>query len=77
MPIYKVSYVIADGDHPGAILNQDSLPQKGATVKLGERTFEVVEVLELTPPRGDFHYIHVTLHTQKKPGSPALGGKGS
>jgi hypothetical protein len=66
MTIYKVSYVIADGDHPGAILNQDSLPRKGDTVMLGERSFEIVEVLELTPPRGDFHYIHVTLHTLKK-----------
>lgn len=63
MAIYKVSYVIADGDHPGAITNQDSLPKKGETVKLGERRFVVAEVLELVPPRGDFHYIHVTLKT--------------
>lgn len=67
MPIYKVSYVIADGDHPGAILNQDSMPKKGERMKLGERAFEIVEVVELTPPRGEFHYIHVTLRTVEKP----------
>lgn len=66
MPIYKVSYVIADGDHPGAILNQDSMPQKGQRIRLGEQSFEIIEVVELTPPRGEFHYVHVTLHTAPK-----------
>ena len=60
MAIYKVSYVIIGNDNPGTILNQETMPQKGGEVKLGNETFEVVEVLELVPPRGDFHYIHVT-----------------
>jgi hypothetical protein len=60
MAIYKVSYVIIDKDNPGMILNQTYPPTEGEIVQLGEDIFEVVEVLELVPPRGDFHYIHVT-----------------
>lgn len=60
MAIYKISYVIIDSDHPGMILNQDSMPQKGDKVLLGNAYYEVVEVLELVPPRGEFRYIHVT-----------------
>jgi hypothetical protein len=60
MAIYKVSYVIIGDDNPGSILNQDHMPVQGERVILGNKTFEVVEVLELVPPRGDFHYVHVT-----------------
>ena len=60
MAIYKVSYVIVGNDHPGSILNQEKMPQKGDRVQLGTTFFEVMEVLELVPPRGDFHYIHAT-----------------
>jgi hypothetical protein len=60
MAIYKVSYVIVGKDHPGTILNQEKMPQKGDEVKLGNELFEIIEVLELVPPRGEFHYIHVT-----------------
>ena len=35
-------------------------PQKGEIVQLGNELFEIIEVLELVPPRGEFHYIHVT-----------------
>jgi hypothetical protein len=28
---------------------------------LGEREFTVLEVIDLIPPRGDFHYLHVTI----------------
>ncbi|MFM8320677.1 MAG: hypothetical protein ACKOC5_07135 [Chloroflexota bacterium] len=66
MAIYKVSYVVIGNDFPGTILNQDSLPQKGERVRLGDREFDVVEVLELVPPRGDFHYIHVTRRPVQK-----------
>lgn len=70
MAIYKVSYVIVDGEHPGAILNQETMPKTGERVQLGGQTFEITEVLELVPPRGDFHYIHVTCRpvTTKKRG---------
>jgi hypothetical protein len=66
MAIYKVSYVIVSDDHPGMIVNQDHMPQKGEYVQLGNDTFEVIEVLELVPPRGDFYYIHVTCRPAPK-----------
>jgi len=66
MAIYKVSYVIVGIDHPGMILNQGEMPQKGETIQLGDNKFEVIEVLELVPPRGDFHYIHVTCRPAAK-----------
>ncbi|HHS96341.1 MAG TPA: hypothetical protein ENK08_00340 [Chloroflexi bacterium] len=59
--IYKVSYVVVGGAHPGAILNQDAPPQVGEVVELGGMRFEVVEVADLIPPQGDFAYLHVTL----------------
>ncbi len=67
MAIYKVSYVIVGRDHPGTILNQDKMPQKGEAVQLGNEFFEILEVLELVPPRGEFHYIHVTCHPYDPP----------
>ena len=60
MTIYKVSYVIIGNDNPGAILNQDNMPMKGELVRIRSEMFEVLEVLELVPPRGDFRFIHVT-----------------
>lgn len=65
--IYKVSYVVETGDHPGAILNTAARPQVGDTVQLGSEEFEIVEVLDLLPPRGDFHFLHATC--RRLPGS--------
>ncbi|MBN1179157.1 MAG: hypothetical protein JXD18_08100 [Anaerolineae bacterium] len=59
--IYKVSYVVIGSEHPGAILNQEVPPVPGNTVKLGQNTFEVIEVTDLIPPRGDFAYLHATV----------------
>lgn len=64
--VFKVSYVVRGEDHPGAILNVDERPEVGDKVKLGRRAFEVLEVLELIPPRGNFHFLHVTLQTKPK-----------
>jgi len=58
--IYKVSYVILGGKQTGAIINQEKAPEVGEFVKLGDETFEVVEVTDLLPPQGDFAYLHVT-----------------
>jgi len=58
--IYKVSYVVTGGEHPGAIANVEKPPQVGDRVKLGNDEFEVVEVLELMPPRGEFSFLHAT-----------------
>lgn len=64
--VFKVSYVVRGEDHPGAILNVDERPEVGDKVKLGRRAFEVLEVLELIPPRGNFHFLHVTLQAKPK-----------
>lgn len=58
---YKVSCVVLKGNHPGAILNLDHRPEVGERVTLGDHDFIVVEVIDLIPSRGDFHYIHATL----------------
>lgn len=65
--IYKVSYVVSGEEHPGAILNTDARPQKGDLVMLGSKKFTVVEVIDLIPSRGEFHYLHATLqkHSSK------------
>jgi hypothetical protein len=68
MAVYKVSYVVISSDHPGAIVNRDQLPVIGEKVTLGKLTFEVIEVLELMPPRGQFYYIHATLKPVSKTG---------
>jgi hypothetical protein len=58
--IYKVSYVVQGGQHPGAIANTDEPPQVGDRVRLGANEFEVIEVMELMPPTENFHYLHAT-----------------
>ena len=58
--IYKVSYVVKGGSHPGAILDADSAPEIGDFVKFGGLTFRVVEVMELMPTRGGFGFLHAT-----------------
>jgi len=58
--IYKVSYVVVGKKHPGAIVNLDTPPRVGDRVQLGDEQFEVVEVADLIPPRGEFAYLHVT-----------------
>ncbi len=64
-PIYKVSYVVIENGHPGAIQNTDVPPKVGERVLLGERAFVVLEVEELIPPQGEFHYLHVTVRPAK------------
>jgi hypothetical protein len=60
MAIYKVSYVIIGRAHPGTIVNLDHRPKIDEIVVLGDEEFIVVEVIDLMPPRGDFHFIHAT-----------------
>ena len=60
MAIYKVSYVIKGSDHPGGIVNLDNKPAEGELLQIGGLFLEVIEVIELMPPRGDFYYIHAT-----------------
>lgn len=58
--IYKVSYVVTGQPHPGEIVNQDLPPEIGDQVTLGGDVFEVIEIIDLAPPRGDFAYLHAT-----------------
>jgi hypothetical protein len=58
--VYKVSLVIPGMEHGGAILNLPERPQVGDRLKLGEIEVEVIEVMDLLPPRGNFQYLHAT-----------------
>lgn len=58
--IYKVSYVVQGGSHPGAILDAETPPKKGDVVSFGGNDFRVVEVMELMPARGGFGFLHAT-----------------
>ncbi len=58
--IYKVSFVVKGGTHPGGIQNLDEEPQVGDVWKLGDQEFEIIEVMEIIPPRGNFAYLHAT-----------------
>ena len=58
--IYKVSYVVIGEPHSGAIVNLDTAPCAGDRVQVGDQLCEVIEVIDLVPPRGDFAYLHVT-----------------
>lgn len=60
MPIYKVSYVVKGSSHPGGIINKEKPPQIGERFQVGDALFEILEVVELMPPRGDFYYLHAT-----------------
>ena len=59
--IYKVSYVVTGGGHPGAIVNEEIKPEVGDHVTLGQEEFEVLEVVDLIPARGEFSFLHVTV----------------
>ncbi|HET89550.1 MAG TPA: hypothetical protein ENN99_02260 [Chloroflexi bacterium] len=58
--IYKVSYVIIGRSHPGEIVNMDTPPRVGDQIQLGDELFEIIEVVDLIPPRGEFAYLHAT-----------------
>ncbi len=58
--IYKVSYVVVGKPHLGEIVNLDGPPRVGDQVELGAERCEVIEVVDLIPPRGDFAFLHVT-----------------
>ena len=60
MAVYKVSIVVSDGSHTGAIVNLSETPKVGSTIKLGKDIFLIQEVVELMPPRGDFYFYHLT-----------------
>jgi len=64
--IYKVSFVVQGGGHPGTIQNMEKRPEKGDQVELGNKLYEIVEVLEIIPSRGEFGYLHATCRPVEK-----------
>jgi hypothetical protein len=63
---YKMSYVVEDGSHNGAIVNIDHLPQVGEELHVDGSVFLVLEVEELIPPVDDFGFLHVTCRRLQK-----------
>lgn len=64
MAICKVSYVVRGSEHPGGIVNLTTIPIIGERIQVGDLTLVIQEVVELMPPRGEFHYFHVTCFIQ-------------
>ena len=64
--VYKVSIVVPGAEQAGAILNLKEMPQVGDHIQVGEQEVEVVEVMDLVPPRGDFHFMHATCKIVEK-----------
>lgn len=58
--VCKLSIVIPGSVHHGAIINTNALPQVGDRLPVGDTMVEVVEIKELLPASGDFHFVHVT-----------------
>ncbi len=66
--IYKVSYVVLGG-LPGIIRNQSHPPKVGERIEIGEHLCEIVEIVELLPPQGDYAYLHATCRPVEEPAS--------
>jgi hypothetical protein len=64
--IYKVSYVVVGQPDLGEIVNLDTPPRVGDRVTLGDEPCEVIEVIDLIPPRENFAYLHVTCRPIQK-----------
>ncbi len=57
---FKVSIVVPGRKDVGGIQNLTKEPKPGDTLTLGKEEYEIVNVSELMPPRGDFAYLHAT-----------------
>jgi hypothetical protein len=67
--IYKVSYVVQGGEHPGGIRNESTRPQVGDTVKIGPRIFQITEIHEMMPPRDGFQFLQALVSSTDRPSS--------
>ncbi len=63
---YKVSYVVLGGKYTGAIINVDKRPEVGEEVTFDNNVFEIVEIMELMPPVGNFAFLHATCKFLRK-----------
>lgn len=60
MTMYKVSIVVPGRRDVGGIQNMNKEPKPGDIIRLGNEKYEIIEVAELMPPRGDFAFLHAT-----------------
>lgn len=58
MTIYKISIVVPGRRDIGGIQNLEQEPKVGDILLLGNDRFEIKELVELMPPRGNFVYLH-------------------
>ena len=58
MATYKLSIVVPGRRDVGGIQNLEEEPQPGDIIVLGKDEYEIIDVSELMPPRGDFAYLH-------------------
>lgn len=58
MTIYKISVVVRGRRDIGGIQNLEEEPKVGDILLLGNDRFEIQELVELMPPRGNFVYLH-------------------
>ena len=58
MTIYKISIVVQGRRDIGGIQNLEEEPKVGDILLLGNDRFEIKELVELMPPRGNFVYLH-------------------
>jgi hypothetical protein len=68
--VCKLSIVIPSSEHAGAIIDTPAIPNVGDLLAVGDLTVEVLEVMELLPPRGDFRFVHATCKVVSQPASP-------
>jgi hypothetical protein len=69
--VCKLSIVIPRSEHAGAIIDTAAVPVVGDRLTLGDVTVEVLEVQELLPPRGDFHFVHATCRLVSQADAPS------
>ena len=58
MTVYKISIVVPGRRDIGGIQNLEQEPKVGDVLLLGNDRFEIRELVELMPPRGNFVYLH-------------------
>lgn len=58
MTTYKLSIVVPGRRDIGGIQNFEKEPRPGDVVVLGNEKYEIIELVELMPPRGNFVYLH-------------------
>jgi hypothetical protein len=66
MTIYKLSIVVPGRRDLGGIQNLEQEPKPGDTVVLGNEEYEIIELVELMPARGNFVYLHAICQPRQK-----------